>query len=138
MGNCCKCSRFLRCYRLFKDENYVEQYTIHLKRYSLRRLVAALRCGALDIKVNSGRRSKIPYNQRLCTFCSLGVIENEFHFTLVCPSLQDIRLKYISPFYVEQPDINKFNSLVTSSSNKICKNLALFIHHAFKLRYKNN
>ena len=35
----------------------------------------------------------IPANERICKCCNMKVVENEYHFILVCPGYKDIRKK---------------------------------------------
>ena len=41
------------------------------------------------------RKVIIPYEQRTCTLCSSGNIEDEYHIVLICENFRDVRLKYI-------------------------------------------
>ena len=41
----------------------------------------------------TGRHSNISRENRLCTKCNLRMVENEYHFLLVCPLYIEIRRK---------------------------------------------
>ena len=124
----------LRTYCRFKNNNYIEPYVLCLNKFLFRTILAKFRCGALRIGVNSGRSNNIPVEQRTCTFCNSGDIDDEFHFLLSCSFLADLRSNYIPAYYFNPPNLLKFADLLSSSSYEICKNVSYFINHAMKLR----
>jgi len=44
-----------------------------------------------SLEIETGRHSNISRENRLCTKCNLRMIENEYHFILVCPLYIEIR-----------------------------------------------
>jgi hypothetical protein len=81
----------LDTYRLFKSnfdfENYLDIVVNNRDRICLTRL----RCSAHSLFIEEGRYRNIPRNERVCTRCNMGVIENEYHFLLICPLYRDLR-----------------------------------------------
>jgi hypothetical protein len=98
-----KSSVLLR-YLLFKNGAYeCESYLESIECVQLRKVLARFRCGNSDLEVVLGARKKtvvaaslelIPCAQRLCRFCSLGAVDTEDHFLLVCPALQQVRDRF--------------------------------------------
>ena len=52
------------------------------------------RCSAHNLLVEPGRYTGIPYQQRVCSFCPLHEIEEEYHFVFICPLYSDVRDLY--------------------------------------------
>ena len=125
----------LRTYNVIKNDYFVEYYTLFLNQFHLRKLIAKLRCGVLDIEVNRGRRNNIPYIQRKCSFCYLNLIGDEFHFMLVCPFLTDL---LIPRHYYFNPGMERFTSLVNTDSKQLLYCIALFKYHSLQSREKSN
>ena len=81
----------LRNYILFKSDYVTEPYvTLKLSRRQ-RSLCAQLRAGTLPLAIEVGRFKGIPEERRLCEFCDLHVVEDEFHFILYCPLFDELR-----------------------------------------------
>ena len=84
----------LRLYRELKTSFYVERYVkLDLQRKE-RSLLCLLRCGALPIKIETGRYVGLKAEERICELCNSGV-EDEVHFLFYCKALCDER----SAFY---------------------------------------
>ncbi len=127
-------------YLEFKDRE--ESNTLacsNLKRYN-RSLVSKLVCGILPLEVETGRYArkwdkvkkkyvKIPREERYCTVCNSGKVEDEYHFLFTCVPLQKER----SEFYIEHivdfawfillPDSQKVQFLLTKPMIKKFGNL---------------
>ena len=48
-------------------------------------MIAKLRCGILQLHVESGRFNQTNLENRTCNVCNNNVIEDEFHFVCICP-----------------------------------------------------
>ena len=81
-------------------------------------IIAKIRLSSHDLKIETGRHNKIERKNRICDLCSLNDIEDEFHFTLICPIYKDLRLTYIPRFYINNPSMYKFIELLNSSNKK--------------------
>ena len=57
-------------------------------------------------------------------------IEDEAHFILYCPVLHGLREKYLPNKFHQNPNINKFNVLMSSKSEKIINAVATYLYHA--------
>ena len=99
-----------------------------------RNIIAKIRLSSHELKIETGRHNKTERKNRICDLCSLNDIEDEFHFTLICPIYKDLRLKYIPRFYINKPSMYKFIELLKSSNKRILSNLSLFFRKAFLMR----
>ena len=64
-----------------------------------------LRISAHSIDMETGRHQNIPMENRICTNCRMNVLENEYHFLLVCHKFKDLRRKCFKPYYCHWPTI---------------------------------
>ena len=58
-------------------------------------------------------------SERLCTLCNSGQIGDEFHFILECKSLENLRKNYLCKYYYENPNIIKFNEIMSTHQKKM-------------------
>ena len=77
----------LRTYYLFKDDFCLESYLININDYVVRKCLSKLRMSSHSLEIEIGRHKnpKVPVDQRICNKCVLNVIEDEFHFLVICP-----------------------------------------------------
>jgi len=94
----------LRTYAQFKNTFGVENYvTLNLTRQQ-RSMLAQIRSGILPINVETGRFRNIARENRLCTMCDTSEVEDELHFTLLCPFYNEIRKNYLHNLLLEYKD----------------------------------
>ena len=55
-----------------------------------RSLLAQFRLGILPLFIETGRYSNISAENRICKFCTLNIINDEFHFLMQCPFYNEI------------------------------------------------
>ena len=80
-------------YRMFKTSLRLKSYLLSLS-YSQRQMMATFRCRNHNLPIESGCRTAIPRNLRVCTLCDeLG---DEFHFVFKCSRFTDQRKQYIN------------------------------------------
>ena len=88
---------FYRSIASFKIQPYLEY--INICKFS--QSFSKLRMSSHRLQIEAGRWARpnsIPLNERKCSFCQ--VIEDEFHFVLVCQLYSDLRKKkYILNYY---------------------------------------
>ena len=58
-----------------------------------RQIISKLLCSSHTLRIETGRHSNIPRDERLCQLCELGKIEDEDHFIMECPKFSQIRQK---------------------------------------------
>ena len=90
----CKNSTKLSTYELFQHtfetENYLQILDIKKYRYSF----VSFRCSSHHLMIDRGRHEGVERERRFSPF-SKNVVEDEYHFVLVCPLYSDYRSKYI-------------------------------------------
>lgn len=99
---------------IFEYEHYLD-----LVPSNLRLFVTRLRISAHTLRIHTGRysRNRIPRNERYCQCCNSGQIEDEYHFIIVCPYYQNLRIVYVKQYYRNNPSMFKF--IYNYSSPKI-------------------
>ena len=72
------------------------------------------------MRVETGRRQRVRYEttgqtrslkleERVCSICSSGEVEDEYHFLLKCDVFSDIRVDYINNIMPNNADFINFN-----------------------------
>ena len=128
----------LRFYRTFKEEMKVEHFvTINLPM-SHRSLLCQLRYGVLPLKVETGRYSNMPLQERICKFCNANEVETELHFLFYCQLYTEIRNSFYTIMnnsvlnFSQYSDEDKLK-LVFSQSNFIRK-FACYVDSCYRKR----
>ena len=102
----------LSLYRVLKPSPGTEPYVAANVQYAARRVMAGLQMGCLPLEVERGRYTQTPYEMRTCKLCLMDV-EDQRHFLLFCPALQQERnllfkavqdLNYTTNFMAMDPD----------------------------------
>jgi len=62
------------------------------------------------------------------------MIENEYHFLLICPFYTELRNTHIPRYYRTWPTATKFKLLINTNSEIKIRNLATFLYQAFRKR----
>ncbi len=100
-----------------------------------RSLLAQFRSGILPLQIENGRWWNIPVMERLCTMCSLNVVEDEYHFLCVCSaycSLRDIlynEAKVSNTEFEGLTSDEKFIYLMQAESKAVSKYLSELSSH---------
>ena len=102
----------LRTYIAIKDNVEVENYVKYCYNRQNRSLMAQIRCGILPLKIETGRYSNLPVEERLCDICNLGKVESEIHFMLECPMYSEERLTLYNAAHLDIDNRN-MNDLET-------------------------
>ena len=124
----------LESYCLFKHDFKQEKYLDVILENKYKVALSRFRTSSHDLRIETGRYDDIDREQRRCKSCNMVKIEDEFHFLLVCPKYRELRSKYFKRYFCHWPTINKFETLMSSSSNKLLNNLAKYIYSALKIR----
>ena len=123
----------LDTYSSFKYDTEYEPYLKFINNKKYKFALSRLRLSSHGLAVETGRYNRnprIPRANRLCLRCNMRMVEDEYHFLLVCPLYADIRRKYLAPYYCRWPSVNKFKSLMKSTNRKTLINLSKCIYHA--------
>ena len=105
----------LRTYRMFKNSIETEPYVSALLPKGQRSALAKVRCGVAPLRIETGRFSGTPEDERLCTLCNTNEIENELHVLTQCEFYNDIR----ENLYMAAHEIDN-NFHVLTNSEKMC------------------
>ena len=76
----------LSLHPVYTTQNYIPDY--------LRVSFSRVRLMSHSLKVETGRWSRIPREQRLCDRCDAGQVQDEEHVLLTCSSTEHIRQRY--------------------------------------------
>ena len=123
----------LHKYSCFKESFEYEKY-LEVLDSKERNVLCRFRCSGHNLMIEKGRHLKIERSLRLCQLCNSNVIEDEYHFLLVCPFYRDLRRKYFKTYYFSSPNLHKFNLLMQTRSSTILKKLAKYLIEAFDKR----
>ena len=120
-------------YRMFKTSLHLEDYLLTLS-YHQRCTMARYRCRNHNLPIESGCRTNIPRNLRVCELCNdLG---DEFNYLFICPRLNEARKKYIKKVLVQSQSALSFYNLMNVKSTiqlaNVCK-YSQILMNAFKL-----
>ena len=121
-------------YRLYKTSFCYEPYLSRINNYNLRFCLSRFRCSSHKLFIEEGRYHNIARELRLCKYCNMNMIENEYHFLLVCPFYHDLRRKLLPNYYCSWPSTHKFVALITTKSSTVLKRLSSYINNANKRR----
>lgn len=130
INNSRRLSTYCRFKHTFNLETHLDNSTD--KKFSI--ALSRFRLSSHNLEIERGRYLNVPRNERICKFCNLRTIENEYHFLLICTLYTDIRKKYIKPYYCSWPTLNKFDKLMMSRNKKEISNLSKYIYFASKVR----
>ena len=108
---------------------YLDVITTPSHRVAFTRLITSSH--RLCIETSRWQTPSIPRLNRICTTCN--ELDDEYHFLLECQLLNELRKRFISPFYWKRPSMFKCVKLLNSSCKKI-KMLAKFIYLGFSLK----
>ena len=92
----------------------LENYLVTLPK-CLSTPLCKFRCNNFRLAVVRGRYSNIPRERRYCDICNEDKIGDEYHIMFECqhPLIYNLRLKYISRFYINNISMFKFVQLFT-------------------------
>ena len=119
-------------YKELKVDFTIAEYLQRLNNFKLRNVISKIRLSSHNLLIETGRHMNIARNQRKCSKCRLNEIQDEYHFILVCPYFIDLRNKFISNYFTQNPSMYKFLQLLNSNKRKEIINLANFCIKAFK------
>ena len=124
----------LQSYCIFKEDSQLEPYIDAIKQTKYRFALSRLRLSSHSLAIETGRYTGIPRSERICTFCNMNVVENEFHFLLSCPQYINLQRKYLPAYYCSWPSLHKLKSIFQTNSKTLINNLSKYIHFAFNQR----
>lgn len=116
----------------FKTTFELETYLTCIKNDNLRQQLSRLRLSSHSLEIEVGRYNGTVRENRICKLCNLNVVESEYHFVSVCPTLRTLRTQYLEN--MTWPTLGHFYRLLSSKKPKTLLNCAKYINVANKLR----
>ena len=122
-GRECQTKPKLRTYITIKEEYGCENYVKMDLTRQQRSLLAQLRCGILPIALETGRFTNTAVEDRLCKMCTSNSVENELHFTLICPLYKEHRDKLLRAAEIDRASslAEQFKTLFEKAPRKLAK-----------------
>ena len=127
-------SKRLRSYSRYKHSFELESYLDNINERKFKTALTRFRLSSHHLEIERGRYPNISREERLCKFCNLRSVEDEYHFLLVCPTYIDIRRKYFKPYICRWPTINKFDKIMSTNNKNEIIRLSKYLYFANKLR----
>ena len=111
-------------------ENYIS--CISMKKYQ--RAITRFRVSSHRLGIECGRHQKpcIPTEERICKFCNLGEIDDEYHFLVHCELHANSRA--IRFDFDRLEDGERFKQMLISTNKEALHCLGKFIHDGFRSR----
>ena len=134
-----KLSFYHQCKTIFQQESYLSDINNFNDRASLTRI----RISAHDLKIETGRYSNLPQEERICPWCELTmdkrITENEQHFLLNCDLYNTPRRAFLNYINISNPtpltlSLKSFLTVQNNASHN--RTLSKTIHNMIKVREK--
>jgi hypothetical protein len=126
-------NRLANYFRLYGSSAYgFQAYLSLVDNVQLRKCLSRFCCSNRCLEIETGRKTKplkTPICERLCKQCSLGAIEDEDHFLLVCSTYEHIRDKF--RHHLPIGPITSIHELVSCQNQSA---LARFIEQCLQIR----
>ena len=91
-------------------QTYEKERYANLKNFEIQNALSKLRLSSNKLAVVTGKWYSIKKENRLCSFCNVNAIQDEFHFLIDCPNYKKLRkspLKSIQ--HTENIDLSRGN-----------------------------
>ena len=83
------------------------------------------------MNVETGRYQNIVRENRTYLSCNMNVLEDEYHFVLVCPTYRSFRSLYLPRYYCAWPKLYK---LLKACDKNLKIKYCRYLNSAWKLR----
>jgi hypothetical protein len=127
-------SEKLCSYVMFKSVLVRESYLSSVQTCKYKIALTPFRVSAHDLLIERGRYVNMKRHDRICTCCNMNMLENEYHFLLVCPAFLHLRKPFLSLYFCHWPSLHTSVLLMSFVSHITQNKLAKFVYHSFKLR----
>ena len=124
-------------YKHFKSQLDVEKYLSIDLSYICRKTLANFRCSSHNLAIEKGRHTNVEREYRFCQFClqrNVYVVEDEFHFFLLCPMYDTLRNMYFKPQWKANISVQKFYIIMQLSDARSLLLISKFLVSAFEFR----
>ena len=124
-------------YKHFKSQLDVEKYLSIDLSYICRKTLANFRCSRHNLAIEKGRHTNVEREYRFCQFClqrNVYVVEDEFHFFMLCPMYDTLRNMYFKPQWKANISVQKFYIIMQLSDARSLFLISKFLVSAFEFR----
>ena len=94
-------------FKYWKTEEYRYVQKVRLKSH--RSLLARLRGRTTPLQIETGRYSGLPVEERICRSCNTRQVDDEQHFCVGCPALEEVRAPPSAP--LEPPSSGQWSTV---------------------------
>ena len=109
----------------------MEPYLLsNLNRFA-KYVLTRFRFGMSDIFAHSMKYKTGIERVTMCPFCKV-LVENQLHFALCCPALDDLSRKYIQPKYYNYPSDFRLTLFLSTKHETTVRSLAIYLYQALK------
>ena len=112
-------------YLLIKNDLVLENYLTLLPN-KLCKNIMKFRTLNHKLPIEIGKYDGTPRNERKCLKCNLDDIGDEYHYLFKCTFFENIRQTYIPKKYLTNPNIIKYNELMSTKNKALLYKLAKF------------
>ena len=130
ISNTKKLNILMKFYRSGTRPYYVD----FLKNRAERAMLSKLRISAHKLAIEGGRYMNIPKQERICTACNSGEVEDEEHFLLSCSLYRTSRQALCSKLIKLNYQGLNLRIILDNNNHSILKMSASFIENCFKQR----
>ena len=139
-------NRKLNFYCIFKKDTLKTEFLDTIKNPLHKKCINKFRLGNHKLRVETGRHTvpKTPENLRICSFCHLDEVENEYHFLFSCTFYEEIRKKIFLEIHEKYSHFNSLDNtskilfLFNSVDPFICRSTAAFVFECTTHRMRAN
>ena len=124
----------LRTYRQFKCEYEMEDYLLYMTHLENRCKLLKFRTSCHKLRIETGRQyPHVPVEERLCTLCNMGSVEDEEHFLMTCGLYKNSRGEFLDKMYEIFPDLSSLSDheqfiwIMASKNATVINTLAEFV-----------
>ena len=126
----------LRYYKLFKNTLEREYYVDLVKKEDIAAL-SNFRCNSLPFRALTGHLyEKLPYENCFCQICKNNIVEDEYHFFMICPVYEGARKAILPRYLYTRPSKFKFIEFMKSNCEANVLITIKFVKEALKERAK--
>ena len=93
-------SNRLLTYARFKHEFTCEKNLDFISNEKYRFALTRFRLSSHELEIERGRYENKPMIERICKCCNMNMVENEYHFALVCPLLYRVTKKIFQRIFL--------------------------------------
>jgi hypothetical protein len=128
----------LRTYRKLKNSYMMEKF-VHsdVDKFALS-IFVKIRISNSNLNIERGRYIKLLVEKRICPLCNIEP-EDEIHFILKCPKLDECRkelfsnIRSVVPSFIDMDEFKKFKFILSSNDFDICKICILGVNKLYSI-----